>query len=420
MSVASRWFVPDAEFLAATEDYAVVGQPETIGRPFLPPSEMFDPYEGVFDEDEEEQYDLTVKDELTDANIGEAIGLGVSEQLLYADVDSNNPDHKEIGKRITKEESLAEESEKGKAVKDKLIEHLVSLHSPVSDDDEAPDEEGMKKYRAYLVQLLSRAHGIVSREMIDYVLSLEDQGDRREILNILSGQSLRKTQRPVMLLIGMIDSYSSEKIGVKEGWKVAYDFYKDRVIIKPFFSDKTHHPLTEKWDADLPDDGVSFTGRPSAFVERFWKLHAEIQNKEHEKDITAFGRRVLVYYFTMRWIVGHWKALGAIKQVEGDRPMSHENLIKLTDAKKTILQAVGNIKLKLDVKLQKRPTNDKGSVRVFEYMQALLEDHESIIREDVVKVKEAGREAAAQNAAKLYGQLLAQLRSFNLDSEQEI
>ncbi|KAI4251365.1 MAG: hypothetical protein LQ352_004893 [Teloschistes flavicans] len=426
MSMASKWFVPDAVFFAATEDYAVVGREESAIRPlahyedeFLDESILF---EGEGEEEVQVDNDITIKGETYSPMFGNTFGLGVGQQLLYADVDCNDPQHLNIRHRVAAEGCLKEESEKCKEAREKLIEQLVNS-SRGWDLREEETDEWMTKEREYAAELLEHAPGVVSHKIVDYLLSLKDQGERREALHVLSGQHLRKTQRPVLLLIGMVNKYSTERVGTDEGWTVVYNFYEDRLIIQPFFSDETHHPLMEKWDTDLPDDGISFSGRTSGIVERFWKIHEEIQDKEYEKDTTAFGHGVLVNYFTMKWIVRHWEALCAIKHVEDEKSamLSKDDLPKLEDAKQTILEAVGLIKL--ECKKQKPATEDDGrdrSIGEFKRMQGMLEMHECFIREDVVKVKKAGGEVAAQNAAKLYGRLLEQLRSFNLDPEKEI
>ncbi|KAI4193464.1 MAG: hypothetical protein LQ350_008306 [Teloschistes chrysophthalmus] len=401
MSTASKWFVPDEEFFASTEDYAIFGQPESMIHPLVRYhwEDFLEPYFLEGDE-AEAQHDISVGKEYSfSGSFGNMCDLGVSQQLLYTDVDCNDPKHKTIRRRVAAAGCLKEESEKSKEVREKLIKNLVIAklsHLSVEDADEATAEE-----REDTVQLLKDAPGVVSGKIVNIILSLEDEGERRETLNVLSGQHLRKIQRPVLLLIGMAEKHSTKEDGTNEGWAVAYNFYEDRLIIKPFLSDEAHHPLTEKWDTDLPDDSISFSGRPSGIVERFWKIHSDIQKKEHHKDTTAFSYRVLVTLFTMQWIRKHWKALCATKHAKGD---NSPTLSKDVDPK--FEEAEGR---------SLRPW-----IRVFKYMQDMLEMHEGPIRHDVAKVKEAGREVAAKNAVKLYDRLLEQLRSFNLDPEKEI
>ncbi|KAL8880110.1 MAG: hypothetical protein Q9192_008090, partial [Flavoplaca navasiana] len=67
--------------------------------------------------------------------------------------------------------------------------------------------------------------------------------------------------------------------------------------------------------------------------------------------------------------------------------------------------------------------SEEGSIRskpALKYMETLLEDYEMDIREQALEAKKAGKEDVAQNVAKLYGNLLEQLRSFNMNPEKPL
>ncbi|KAL8728250.1 MAG: hypothetical protein Q9181_005416 [Wetmoreana brouardii] len=424
MSATSKWFVPDTEFLAAKEDYAVVGEPAAYIRRLLREESSY-PENDSDHEDESlsasvtnKERESTIQNELNEFDYGDIFGIGAGRRLLYADVDRDDPEHRNICQRIANEGSLKEMSEKSKEAKEKIIEHLVGLHDPGDREESESVEEWTRKNRAYVVKLISMSHGLMSRKLVNYVLSIDNEADRREILVGLSGQALRKTQRPVLLYIGMVDDCSSEEVGNRKGWAIAYDFYIDHLIIKPFLADESHHPLAEKWNIELPEDGISFSGRPSAFIGRLLKLHADIESKEYEKDPLAFGHRMLVYYHVLEWIIENWKPLASIKQAEGESPMIDDDLTKLNILLDLIEEESAHIQC--PYKLQKAPVGKPGTIREFAHMQTTLEDYEEIIRGQVIKAKEAGRETAAQNAAKLYGQMLEQLRSFNMDPDKEL
>ncbi|KAL8700411.1 MAG: hypothetical protein Q9201_005458 [Fulgogasparrea decipioides] len=424
MSVAGKWFVPDTEFLAAKEDYAVVGEPAAYIRRLLreessyPENDPDHEGESLSASVTNKEREWTIQDELNGFDYGDVFGIGAGRQLLYADVDRDDPEHRNISQRIANEGSLKEKSEKNEEAKKKVIDYLVGLHDPVDREESESVEEWTRKNRAYVVKLISKSYGIISHKLVNYLLSIDNEADRRETLVGLSGQALRKTQRPVLLYIGMIDDCTSEELGNRRGWAIAYDFYIDHLIIKPFLADETHHPLAEKWNIELPEDGISFSGRPSTFVGRLLKLHADVEGKEYQKDPRTFGHKILVYYHVLEWLIEHWKPLASIKQVEGESPMTDHDLTKLKFLLDFIEEESAHIPC--PYKLQKPPAGKPGTIREFAHMQTTLEDYEEIIRGEVIKAKEAGRETAAQNAAKLYGQMLEQLRSFNLEPEKEI
>ncbi|KAL8718752.1 MAG: hypothetical protein Q9225_004149 [Loekoesia sp. 1 TL-2023] len=432
MSSSSFWFAPDAEYYAATEDYAIVNESASWVRRGLYEEELF-----LHDDDENsndgendlgKECKLTLRDVLTDPiAYGNCLGLRTDTQLLYADVDSNDPSHLEINKRVAKEGFLEEESDRSKKTKENLIDHLVSLsHKPldsydsdygdIDDVDEVDDPDEAKAKRERILRALERTHGLVSPRKVDYILSLEDEGDRREVLNICSNQAIRKLQRPVILLVGMVEEPSAEESKTKKGWAIVYNLYNNRITVKPFLSDETHHPLAEKWDADLPDDGISLTGHPSAFVEKILQLQAEIESKKHEEDPLTYASRILVYYLIAKWLVRHWKALTGIKQADDVAAMTDEGLEKVNEAKGIMLAKSARIELPS----KKQQPTAKKAIRSFGFLLSDLEDYEMTIRSEAVKAKEAGNEAAAENAAKLYDQLREQLQAFNMDPEKEL
>lgn len=225
---------------------------------------------------------------------------------------------------------------------------------------------------------------------------------------------MRKLQRPVILLVGMVEKPSAEESETKRGWAIVYNLYNNRVTVKPFLSDKTHHPLAEKWDVDLPDDGISLTGHPSAFVEKILQLQADIKSKKHGRDPLTYGSRILVYYLIAKWLVRHWKALTGIKKADDVAAMTDEELETVNEAKGIMLAK--SARIELPSKKQQRTA--KKAIRAFGFLLSDLEDYEMAIRSKAVRAKEAGNEAAAKNAAKLYSQLWEQLQAFDIDPEK--
>ncbi|KAI4179810.1 MAG: hypothetical protein L6R41_007628 [Letrouitia leprolyta] len=455
------WFEPDAEFYAAVEDNVVVGQTTSMTRQGLQEGELFSFSDTGFDGDnldgddldddhasvEQEERPANLRDILTNTftyGYGNALGLETDTQLLYADVDNHDPSELDINKRVAKAGFLEEESGRLTLVKANLIGHLATLPWPGDDfwssdpdlDYEESDEEGTvrekrqqlkkahdKRYstkkeyemfendRLYIERIFEREYGLLSPDKVDYILCLEKEEDRREVLTVCSNQTKRKLRRPVVLLIGAIEKPSREKPETKEGWAVVYDFFNNHITIKPYLMDKTHHPLAQKWDSDIPSDGVCLTGHPAVFVDKILQLEAEIKAGINE----AHTAQVLVYYLVARWLILHWKALSAIK-VDGQATMTDEELEKVSDAKRYMLHESAKIELP-----QEKPQTAPGkSIRVFEHLQAHLEDYEAAIRKEAVKAKKAGNETAAEDAVKLYDKLTGMLQEFNMNADKDV
>lgn len=164
MSSSSFWFAPDTEFYAATEDYAIVNESASRVRRGLYEELFLDGDNGNSNDSENgfgKELRLTLRDVLTDPiAYGNYLGLRTDTQLLYADVDSNDPSHLEINKRVAKEGFLEEESGRSKITKEKLIDYLASFshttpnsydpdYDEVDDVDEVdePDEAQAKRER---------------------------------------------------------------------------------------------------------------------------------------------------------------------------------------------------------------------------------------------------------------------------------
>ncbi|KAI4240566.1 MAG: hypothetical protein L6R40_005054 [Gallowayella cf. fulva] len=428
MSTARRWFVPGTEFLTATEDYAIVGQLAASVQNHLLNDWTFDPWE--YDTPQEGE-NRVFSDKLDHPMAcGYCFGFIKDPILLYADVDRNDNEHQEMCKAIAEQGFLAEEDEKSKEAQRKLLDHLSTFYEDSDSDgseaggdvgENTPVEAKLEDRVASMAEILTRT-GFVTGRMIDYLLQLKGEANRRDLLTVLTRQQRRKTQRPVMLLIGTVDKHLGD---VKEGWVAAYDFYDNRIIIKPYLADKTQHPLAEKWDIELPDDGISFSGRPSELVGNLLQLQTQLEDEEWCKNqiedqdkSQILGFRMLVYDSVAGWLLSYWDAVTNIEQIDGETPLKKEDSHKIRKLKHTIGDKTSAIEFHYED--QQSPVVSKSSIPTLRYMQMMLEDYEVNVRSDAIKAKEEGKETVAENAAKLYGQLLEQLQSFNLDPEKAL
>ncbi|KAL8691518.1 MAG: hypothetical protein Q9224_004160 [Gallowayella concinna] len=401
MTTASKWFVPDEEFLVRTEDYAVVGCPATWVK-----THLLDTYDALV---------VDVADH--PCMYGDIFGYDHGERLVYADVDRDNQKHQNISQEIAKggflEEDIDRETTK------KLFDALsVIRRRDIDSEDSVEDTQPRTKreQRAARIERTLKQTGYVTRRMIDYVLQLEGEENRRKALAVLSRQNLRKIQRPVMLLIGMIDKFSA---GVREGWLIGYAFNANNIIIKPYHADKTQHPLAERWDVELPDDGISFRGRPSAYVSKLLEAYKEIQKVQSDKDLEdpLYSHRMEVYTSAIEWITDHWRALASIEQVDGDVPMTDGGLLALNNMIVRLPEVMPDKPYHKTPHLQETLANGMNTLQV---MQKILEDNEGSVRLDALMAKQDGKEVTAQKVAKLYGELLEKLQQFNEDPENAL
>lgn len=419
MSRASLWFVSDEEFDIATEDYALVNESASWLQNGLADNST---YVGDDDDFDDEHYDeegrrLTFQDVAKNiVSYTNSFALNAGSQLIYADVDGDDKIHRDINTRVAKQGFLDEAPEKCKQAREKLIHYLVQIpyDRHVEEGRGSSPEPDAEEKRKDTEAELRRNKGLVSPRIIDYLISLEKDEDQEATLSVLSNQALRKTYRPVMLLIGMIDKGSARKPGSKEGWAIAYNFHTNCITIKPYLFDDSHHPLAERWDAELPKDDICFSGQPSDFVGKLSQLTADNKSKDPVKKGVEYGFRILVHYFVAHWIVCHGKALTKIPAVGGKAAMTDEELEKVKEAMRAILKESANIDFPEKVQ---HPTT-RQPIDMFLHLQRDLEGWEPIIRKQAIKAQEAGDEETAHKAAELYENLWQQLQAFNMSPEK--
>ena len=396
-ATAKRWFVPDIEYHRTAEDYALVQeQAETVRQ------ELF-AYDNETDHQWVKSNDECFAQWLRQLRYSSgAFGcydFVVEGKLVYADVDENDPEHKKmVYGRMAKESYLDEEGEKTAAVRKMLKKSLKKAwrrRDEDASDDEVPDM--IKK---------ASCTTILNTELVDYLIQLKDKEATKVLLHVLSGQAKRKTPRPVMLLIGMVDKAQTDKRGLTEGWATGFDFVKELLIIKPFISKKGHHPLGEKWHDNVANDGVSFTGAPAVFAENFVKLGAEVGGKT-EID----GLKLLVHTFVAQWILQQWEGFNSVKPE------------KWTDG---FAKSVRDAEEKIDGTLTKRKpvinqktAEQKSPIEAFEYLANQLAREDLHFRCSALDARKGGNGKAAQNAAIFYERLVKDLKSFNENPDNQ-
>lgn len=256
---ATRWFVSDKDFDAADEDYAIVFERSADAR-----VEFRSHDDGYW-----RQRPRSFGEIADETN---CYLLAWKGRLLYADVDeAADPEHlKSIEK--AREELLKEEAPGTEEARKGLVAHYLE-ESKKHDDNEdyGYNFEPLFPNRRNKIEGFKGEIGI--GPCVEYCL-LQDVKTRKILLNLLTRQARRKSPRPVLLLLGMIDNRQSTLWGRTEGFASAYDFETDEIIVKPFVSHEGHHPLGERWDvvSSGADDGPCFRCSPVQFVERFFQL----------------------------------------------------------------------------------------------------------------------------------------------------
>lgn len=441
---ATRWFIPDSDYYATTGDYALFNAAENIIRREInegnncPPPTLPDgsPVPVFFDE-------------LLGCRRGEprCYEFATMGRMLWADVDDSKPEHKaEAQKLLSKTyDSLKENKKEFAALREEVLDLLLDASLPYPDssgDEEAPPEKQRLMRRETIIDDLqySFEDGRLNAGLLSALLAnVKNPEKKEEVMGCVTAQHPPGDKRPVMVLVGMADSMQTSNSGEMKGWVVGYDFVKDLIICKPFFSDKEHHPLTSSWYTDVADDGVSFSCAPKAFVEEYLELGTDLQSKldsgeikevsptdcEEEIDLLSylelpditFAFRMLVRALTARFILTHWSGF------VGSRPdLSKEDattfFTKVRDTHRSIKKVLGKIQVPVVLKAENK--DKKLCICAVEEMEWALEQQEDHFRRCAVTEKEQGHEKAAMNTAKFYEKILNMTKTFNEDPEKDI
>lgn len=377
-STADRWFVPQDEFYQCLSDYALVCYSTPCVRSL------------ILETDRELVLDVDLDNTLDDKTVIARYEFAKQGQLLFSDVDDEDPVHKgKVYGEWAKGVPNKEEAENKAA---EIIEACKWQEVSMS------WQQG--RLRPEWNQGSYGDPGIIDDCTIPHILTAKTIEDKEEILHFMSGQIGLPTKRPVLILINMIDSMQTTETGETEGWVLGFDFIKELLVIKPFTSKGGRHPLGGKWHGDVAQDGVSFSGTPQEFA----KAYAEL-GRTVEAGNKADGFRMIVHTNAAKWIVEYRTAF---EQAYGTD--FNTDLLAIQKAMKTIIQNMKKIKFPdVEMKFKK----ERLTMGPFLAIQCYLEDGENALRDAAAEAKDRGEEKIAHNAAKLYESLYKQIKAFN-------
>lgn len=457
-AVATTWMLPHDEYYTQTEDYALVGESAKLIRAEIDQANNFVPAP--------RSKILYYNDLLRLQRDGSAYDFACAgNHMIFADVDDRNPNHEWNIKRLrSKEEKIKDDWDhryaKTAEAQEALVIHLVEVWkaqvlSHTAKDAPFPKEacetetpSSVEEMQLPHVELQAMFYEWKKVEAIEYIESMAEQRQtpdsvilnyifgagheyREELMHIFSGQALSPSRRPVMLLIDIFDSRQSSMPGVKSGWTLAYDVCKSQIIIKAFFSDKVHHPLTSSWSDPIVEDGVSCILSPLELIKAYHSLAQNITNGhvdrihglgeggtnfDSENSFLAF--RMLVHTLAVKWVLRHWS--GLIRYWCKNREES-ATLLKCTKvACKNIKAYLRLIPFPEIAKTKTVQWERKTVVHPFAELEWALEEMEDYFRWSAVGAQEVGEGKIAVNVAVLYEKLVGMVKAFNADPRMDM
>ena len=338
---------------------------------------------------------------------------GVS-QLIYADANQKNPDHR---RRVRDIEAMKpwvlEEGEETKHAKHLLLDYIRQDYTATRDesgsetegeDDEKTvkdgdttekeddkTDEGLSDEEALEIAYKRTSFGHVDDSLVDFILELEKPSTKREVLRILSHQMMMSKPRPVMILIALLESLRPNEGTNKSGWAVGYDVIENKILIKSFECKADEHPLAEAWYSNSATDAFYVAESPDTFASNL------ISSKQIELPGDDEHYRSVITCIAGKWLEWHSLALklsdkkseslrGALTAIESR--LKEEKIIEITKPKSTKFNA--------------------AQQKCIELRWMLIES-EDYMRDVAVLAKEEGHETSANNLARHFEKVLRDL-----------
>ncbi|MCJ1468652.1 hypothetical protein MMC07_007281 [Pseudocyphellaria aurata] len=406
-STADRWFVPDQLYKKLISDYALVAMSTSAVREQIlftnkSPRHISDAMDTFMSE-----YNRVYGEPCYE--------FDVDGRLVYADVDDEDPAHKERIYKWAKEIPIEQESEKTIAAKKKVLDAWIEgIYVTEDIDGKEFSREGLKQGAQQDLKLFI-SRGVLYPLLISEILQAKSLESKEEILDVMSDQIGRPTKRPVMLLIKMIDSKQTTKVGETKGWAVGYDFIKELLVIKPFYSREISHPLCfhreishplgGKWHGEVAQDGVSFSGTLQEFAKAYIELGKTVDAASPVDAGSGF--KLLVHTVAAQWIHRFRLDLGPVYGSD-----FRDDLLALRDATVKIKNAMDKIALPL---AGKNEENRSDAGQAFESILRVVQSQETDLRQLALAAREQGKEKIARNIAGIYGHVEEMFKYFHDD-----
>ncbi|KAL8898371.1 MAG: hypothetical protein Q9207_006734, partial [Kuettlingeria erythrocarpa] len=391
-----RWFVTDHEWKAENFDYAIPcwssdiikrdihahdHLPEHFGYSYCPPRNFLEAFKEL---GYGYGYMFTHADDI----------------LVFSDVDQSNPKHEEeFRAKIASLGRLDEPTEQLKAVWEKLVQHRLKAWETEVKDDPMPVEER----EAIIRESLDNPNGLASRALLEFITTLDSPKEKQEALFLASGQAYlpASAQRPVIILVSVVDTAQTTTIGESRGYLTGYDVLANKLIIKPFHSNDERYFLADKWSTDdLPADDISFSGTPAEFIKSFHHFATSIPSYEKGDTLNAQGFKFLVWADVAAWLHQERPFLfdAALKDPLLDGSMTRAGY---GEAFKTLRKTFKDVPFPIPVKEAKGEdrVEDELDVQVGNFRD-MVEAVEWHLRGAAVEAKEAGKEEKAVKAAR--------------------
>lgn len=331
--------------------------------------------------------------------------------LVFADV-KGTAKHKEDVQKIRADNVLTEAEVKLVKQRQRNIrEKLATIYKP----NEGDEEDVVSEKDQWMLKHHTKIDGARLRsEVVSFVLSAPTAQAKADVLDLFSGEGRYRRPRPTLMIIQMFDEARATRCGESSGYVIAYDFLSNQIIIKHWKSSLDHHPLSQPWFAEPPNDGVSYLGSPSDLL---LQLSAR---KGLVKGSPTYGFGLLTRFMAGRWLFSHFTQLGLVPTAASHE--SHARLKSLLSKFAEELDTLEVLGVKTDSYGRKKDTNyrEPQSDDIQELYAELLvhlEGREWGWAAIAVEEREEGNSKAAENLAEFYDRVARTAKTLLIDPE---
>ena len=398
---ADKWLVDNAEYDLASEDYVIAGQNSRVVE------------SAFFDRDENIALKMhTWGDFLRFSHVWFVDGARGEGQLIYSDTNQNDPKHKKSVQDIETVKPLLKKVEKHtEEAKQILFSYIRQwaaereryAYATYDDDDDCMtegDEDKTGKNSDHTKQELDddeclklayryAAFGHLPDAIIKFILELETPALRGEVLRILSHQMLTRKPRPIMILIGVLESLGTKQGSGRSGWAIAYDVINNKILIKSIHIHAGAHPLADPWYNNSPNDAFYRAESPETFVANM------MPSKKPELPGDDENYRLALNFLTGRWLDLHSLPL----------KLSIETAVSLDEAMAAIISRLNKAELP---EIAEPVMVNSAREECIELRCSLIKSQDTL-RDAAVQAMEEGNETSAVNLAKFFEKSLKYL-----------
>lgn len=117
-----------------------------------------------------------------------------------------------------------------------------------------------------------------------------------------------------MMLLGVLHDGQADGLVKRGGYKCAYDFITNRLVVRPYVSGFGMRPLDQPWfSPDSESTDTSFADTPGTLAQRFISQDCKTPEPDKIHNSSQRGFTLIIHFVVSKWILSFWKALQTLE-----------------------------------------------------------------------------------------------------------